>query len=46
MHSRKCEQLKKVMQEIRQEVMARGGINEKDLEQRIRESRRDGRCPT
>jgi hypothetical protein len=39
-HARKREQLKKVVQQIRQEVEARGGLDEKDLERRIREYRR------
>ena len=33
-------QMKKVLQQIRQEVEARGGIDEKDLDRRIREYRR------
>jgi hypothetical protein len=32
----KRENLKKLVQEIRQEVEARGGIDEKDFERRIR----------
>ena len=39
-HTRKREQLKKVVQQIRQEVEAQGGLDEKDLERRIREYRR------
>jgi hypothetical protein len=39
-HARKRAQLKKVVQQIRQEVEARGGLDEKDLERRIREYRR------
>jgi hypothetical protein len=39
-HAQKREQLKKVVQQIRQEVEARGGLDEKDLERRIREYRR------
>lgn len=38
--ARKREQLKKVVQQIRQEVEAQGGIDEKDLEYRIKEYRR------
>lgn len=34
------ERLKKVVQEIRQEVQMQGGFDEKDLERRIREYRR------
>ncbi len=34
------EKLKQLVQEIRQEVMARGGIDEKDLNKRIREYRK------
>lgn len=36
----KREQLKKVVQQIRQEIEAQGGLDEKDLERRIREYRR------
>jgi len=39
-HAQKREQLKKVVQEIRREVEARGGLDEKDLDCRIREDRR------
>jgi hypothetical protein len=38
--AQKREQLKKVVQEIRHEVEARGGLDEKDLDRRIREYRR------
>jgi hypothetical protein len=38
--TRKREQLKKVVQQIRQEVEAQGGIDEEDLEHRIKEYRR------
>lgn len=39
-NARKRQQLKKLVREIQQEVQARGGIDEKDLDQRIREYRR------
>lgn len=39
-HTRKRKQLKKVVQQIRQEVETQGGIDEKDLERRIKEYRR------
>jgi hypothetical protein len=39
-HARKRQQLKKVVQQIRREVQVRGGIDEKDLDRRIREYRR------
>jgi hypothetical protein len=39
-HARKRKQLKKVVQQIRQQVEARGGLDEKDLERRISEYRR------
>ena len=38
--TRKRGQLKKVVQQIRQEVEALGGIDEEDLDQRIQEYRR------
>jgi len=38
--TRKRRHLKKLIQEIQQEVQARGGIDEKDLDRRIREYRR------
>ena len=38
--TRKREQLKKVVQQIRQEVEAQGGIDEEDLERQIQEYRR------
>ncbi len=38
--ARKREQLKEVVQQIRQEVEAQGGIDEQDLEHRIKEYRR------
>lgn len=38
-HAQRREQLKKVVQEIRREVEARGGLDEKDLDRRIREYR-------
>ena len=37
---RKRQQLKKVVRQIQQEVQSRGGIDEKDLDRRIREYRR------
>ncbi|MGH7599798.1 MAG: hypothetical protein ACREOI_25875 [bacterium] len=37
---RKRQELKKLVREIQQEVQARGGIDEKDLDRRIREYRR------
>lgn len=43
-HARKREQLKKVVQEIRQEVIAQGGFDEKDLERRIQDYR-SGKYP-
>lgn len=39
-NARKRQQLKKLVREIQQEVQARGGIDEKDLDRRIREYRR------
>ncbi len=39
-HTRKRQQLRKVVQQIREEVEARGGLDEKDLERRIREYRK------
>ena len=38
--TRKRQQLKKVVQQIRQEVEAQGGIDEEDLDRRIKEYRR------
>jgi len=38
--AQKRRQMKKLLQQIRQEVEARGGIDEKDLDRRIREYRR------
>ena len=38
--ARKRQELKKLVREIQQEVQARGGIDEKDLDRRIREYRR------
>ena len=38
-HTRKRKQLKKIVQQIRQEVEAQGGIDEEDLERRIQEYR-------
>jgi len=40
-NARKRQQLKKLVREIQQEVQARGGIDEKDLDRRIREYRRE-----
>ena len=39
-HERKREQLKNVVRDIRQEVEARGGLDEKDLDRRVRDYRR------
>ena len=38
--TRKRQQLKKVVQQIRQQVEAQGGIDEEDLDRRIQEYRR------
>jgi len=38
--ARKRQELKKLVKQIRQEVEARGGLDEKDLDRRIREYRR------
>jgi hypothetical protein len=38
--ARKRRELKKLVEQIRQEVEARGGLDEKDLDRRIREYRR------
>jgi len=45
-HTRKREQLKKVVRQIRQEVEAQGGLDETDLNRRIREYRHTKFAPS
>jgi len=45
-HARKREQLKKVVRQIRQEVEAQGGLDERDLNRRIREYRHAKYAPS